>query len=69
MVKTLKKKTPEKKKRVLWASDGVNGGSSSLQILLDWITTEGNYGKWKGGDEHSVLTKETSKLTDTLDPI
>jgi hypothetical protein len=37
------RKTPKK-----WEDDGVNGGSSSIDIILDWITTDGNYAKWKG---------------------
>jgi hypothetical protein len=29
-----------------WEEDGVEGGPSSNDILLDWITT--NYARWKG---------------------
>jgi len=36
-----------KKKRAFWHND--NEGKSSLDLLLDWMTTEGNYSKWKGG--------------------
>ncbi|KAG9397811.1 hypothetical protein AC1031_016605 [Aphanomyces cochlioides] len=45
------------KKRYRWDNDGVNGGPTSLQVLLEWLTVEGNYHKWRGGDR-SGLTKE-----------
>ena len=47
------------KKRYLWDKDGIDGGKSSLSVLLEWLTTEGNYRKWKGGDKQSGKTKET----------
>ncbi len=50
---TLKiRKAPKK-----WEEDGVNGGKSSLDIILDWITTGTNYSRWKGDSEGA--TKET----------
>ncbi|ETO58408.1 hypothetical protein F444_23215 [Phytophthora nicotianae P1976] len=30
-----------------------------MDVLLDWITTEGNYRKWKGGMKHSGVSKES----------
>ncbi|ETI57069.1 hypothetical protein F443_00577 [Phytophthora nicotianae P1569] len=30
-----------------------------MDDLLDWITTEGNYRKWKGGMKHSGVSKES----------
>jgi hypothetical protein len=48
----------EKRKRILWNTDGVKDGPSSLQNLLDWLTVEGNYNKYKGGDEHSGIGKK-----------
>ncbi|KAG9413790.1 hypothetical protein AC1031_013011 [Aphanomyces cochlioides] len=47
----------DKKRRFRWDNDSVNGGPTSLQVLLEWLTHEGNYSKWRGGD-HSGLTKE-----------
>ena len=40
-----------------WEDDGVDGGPSSLTILLDWITWWNNYSRWKGDAEG--LTKQT----------
>jgi hypothetical protein len=32
-----------------WLNDGPQTGVNSLQILLDWITTVGNYSRFTGG--------------------
>ncbi|KAG1691647.1 hypothetical protein DVH05_026810 [Phytophthora capsici] len=34
-----------KRKAIFWDRDGVNGGKSSLQVVLDWLSTETNYNK------------------------
>jgi len=48
--------TKQKTKRVFWHNDNDGPGTrSSLDLLLDWISTEGNYAKWKGG----MVKKET----------
>ena len=51
------KNTP-KSKRSLWSNDGPTDEVSSMKILLDWITTEGNYSLYRG-DTQSGKTKSS----------
>ena len=44
------------KKKQLWANDGIDGGPSSMSILLDWLTTEGNYSRWKGSETQKGIS-------------
>ncbi|KAH9473698.1 hypothetical protein MJO29_000761 [Puccinia striiformis f. sp. tritici] len=56
----------KKKKSILWDRDGVNGGPSSIEIILRWITTGKNYTKWRGDKEEGKskvrLLTEINKL-------
>ena len=40
-------------KRLYLDKHAVKGGKSSQTLLLDWITTEGNYERWKGGSKQN----------------
>jgi len=45
-----------------WDADGPNGPDtepSSMSVLLDWWTVEGNYSKYRGGKDQTGKTKET----------
>lgn len=55
-----------KKAPIFWDSDGVNGGKSSLRVVLEWMTNPANYDKWRGSDRTSGKTKE-ALLTDIVD--
>jgi hypothetical protein len=46
-----------KKKAVPWDQDGVNGGSSSLEIVLEWLTTGSNCQQWRGDLEEGKTKK------------
>ena len=48
----------DKRKTIPWDKDNVSEDSpSSMQILLDWITTEGNYARYRGADSTNGSTK------------
>ncbi|KAA1108992.1 hypothetical protein PGT21_030221 [Puccinia graminis f. sp. tritici] len=34
------------RRRIRWDRDAVDGGLTSIQILLIWVTAEGNYAQW-----------------------
>ena len=60
--KALKQKSSsstEETKRVFWHNDGPTESINSLSLLIDWLTHEENYTKWKGGNKHSGSTKNT----------
>ncbi|KAI7950726.1 hypothetical protein MJO29_009400 [Puccinia striiformis f. sp. tritici] len=38
----------KKKKSILWDRDGVNGGSSSIELVIQWLITGDNYEQWRG---------------------
>lgn len=47
------------KRRVAWRNDGLSTTVSSLSCLLDWMTSDNNYRRYRGGDSHSGGTKLT----------
>eukprot|EP00644_Phytophthora_capsici_P003063 jgi/Phyca11/102717/e_gw1.7.653.1 len=47
-----------KKKIIFWDKDGFDGGLPSVEVLLNWMTKEGNYDKWRGSDRNNGNTKE-----------
>lgn len=53
--------SPKTKKmcRTKWNNDGPNDSISSMSVLLDWLTTHGNYARWRGGEN---LTGETKAV-------
>ncbi|KAI9913559.1 hypothetical protein PsorP6_006025 [Peronosclerospora sorghi] len=47
-----------RKKPISWGKDAVGPGRSSIQVLLDWLSATGNYGRWRG-DTQKGISKET----------
>ncbi|KAE9043546.1 hypothetical protein PR002_g3284 [Phytophthora rubi] len=54
-----------KKKPIFWDHDAVKEGKSSLQFVLDWLSTEINYNKWRGtvGIEHRTTGDVREKIS------
>ncbi|KNZ50052.1 hypothetical protein VP01_4625g1, partial [Puccinia sorghi] len=46
-------------KREDWDCNGIDGGSSSMEIVLEWLTTGTNYQRWRG-DLEEGKTKKSS---------
>jgi hypothetical protein len=51
--------TPNRKVSTKWDSNGVNGGKTSMDVLLTWLMKEGNYSRYKGGHGHKGEKKDT----------
>jgi hypothetical protein len=49
----------EGKSWLSWSNDGPNAYVNSLQVLLVWMTTAGNYNHFTGGAGQRGETKQT----------
>jgi hypothetical protein len=60
-VKDAEKKLPaaEPKSWFSWTNDGPNSNIHSLQVLLDWLTSPGNYNCFTGGAGQRGKTKQS----------
>ena len=60
-IKKLKKSSSSspKRNRSSWTNDGPDPSLFSIAILIERLTTPGNYSRWKGGDDRSGETKTT----------
>jgi hypothetical protein len=57
----LKNSSTNVNEKTRWDADGPNGPDTepnSMSVLLDWWTTEGNYSKYRGGNDQKGKTKE-----------
>jgi hypothetical protein len=48
-----------------WTSDGIKGpddAHTSMKILIDWMTTEGNYSKYRGKDNNGVTKMQFATI-------
>jgi len=55
--KVLEEAANKNKGRVLWQTDGLTPEINSLAVIIDWLTKEGNYNQWRGGDKQNGMTK------------
>ncbi|KAI7880677.1 hypothetical protein K492DRAFT_225874 [Lichtheimia hyalospora FSU 10163] len=53
-----------------WLKDGVNGGPSSMDVLVDWLANTSNYAKWRGGSASisSIDDENNSNSTEQRTP-
>jgi len=49
--------TNQNKGRVPWQTDGPTPEINSMVVIIDWLTKEGNYNRWHGGDKQIGTTK------------
>ncbi|KAI8460504.1 hypothetical protein BY996DRAFT_6722861 [Phakopsora pachyrhizi] len=47
-----------RKRHIRWDKDSIDGGRSSIEVLIDWLETDENYSQWIGHSE-LCLKKET----------
>jgi len=47
----------QKKGRVPWQTDGPTPEINLMAVIIDWLTKEGNYIHWHGGDRQNGMTK------------
>jgi len=43
--------------RVPWQTDGATPEINLMAVIIDWLTKEGNYNRWLGGDKQNGMTK------------
>jgi hypothetical protein len=61
--KNTKKQTVEHVTPAIWDKDGDENKKSSIRILIDWLTTEGNLSDYFGGVDKNGLTNGNRKET------
>ncbi|MGH7955010.1 MAG: hypothetical protein ACREOZ_03530, partial [Gloeomargaritales cyanobacterium] len=65
--KPQKTSSDARKPRISWDSDGPSKDVSSLSVIIDWLSNQTNYSRWKGdkgqaGERKSALAAEMLKL-------
>lgn len=58
------RKAPKK-----WEEDGVDGGPSSIDVILNWLTTNGNFARWKGEKGGVSKQKLCSEIVGRLNEV
>ena len=47
---------------VPWQTDGPTPEINSMAVIIDWLTKEGNYDHWHGGDKEGVSQEDIDNL-------
>jgi len=55
--KVLEVAANKNKGRVPWQTDGPTPEINLMAVIIDWLTKEGNYNRWRGGDKQNGMTK------------
>ncbi|KAL1927401.1 hypothetical protein VTP01DRAFT_4030 [Rhizomucor pusillus] len=45
-----------------WVKDGVNGGPSSMDILINWLANKANYARWRGSNNDGSAERIPKKI-------
>jgi len=54
------------KGRVPRQTDDPTPEINSMAVIIDWLTKEGNYNCWRGGDKQNGMTKQV-KSSETVE--
>lgn len=61
--------TKGKKPYKSWLKDGVHGGPSSMEILIEWLSYKPNYMKWKREDYSIDRVPKKELLEEIIDKL
>jgi len=60
--KVLEAATNKGKGRVPWHTDGRTPELNYMAVIINWLMTDGNYSRWRGGDKQNGMTKVGSPM-------
>jgi len=60
--KVLEAAANKNKDRVLWQTDSPTPEINSMVVIINWLTKEGNYNQWRGGNKQNGIANEISQI-------